>query len=256
MAKNNNTSLEPWMLFLISSALLTAGWLMKPFPIFIFVGFAPLFAIADQAKGGDDFWVYIEFILLSLVVGFFAATAFDTSRLVPAIVHAIVFTLAFLGYSFSYQSLGSRLGKFTIIFFWLGLEYILIKLPWGTQTIFLADAVQLKTDWLKWNNYTGYLGSSLWILCTNLLFYLAFLKGKVNGYFFALAIACLTGPAIYSYLINIDDISRAQMISLYSNEKMEPTNYTKQGELVTRTAAWISVLIFLLALVKSQTKKK
>jgi hypothetical protein len=256
MAKKNNESLPPWLLFVISAILLSAGWLMKPFPIFIFFGFAPLFAIADQAKEGDDFWVNIEFILLALVISFFAAHAFNTSFLVSAIVQAIIFALAFLGYSFSYQSLGSRLGKFTIIFFWLGLEYVLLKLSWREQTAFLADVIQLRTEWVKWNSYTGYLGSSLWILCTNLLLYIAVFKGKLNWYLLALTFICLTAPVIYSLISKIDGINRMQMISLYSNVKVESVNYAKRGELVTRTGAWISVLILLLAVVKNQTKKK
>jgi hypothetical protein len=268
MAKKNNESLPPWLLFVISAILLSAGWLMKPFPIFIFFGFAPLFAIADQAKEDDDFWVHIEFILLALVISFFSAHAFNTSFLVSAIVQAIVFALAFLGYAFSYQSLGSRLGKFTIIFFWLGLEYILLKLSWREQTVFLADVIQLRPEWMKWNAYTGYLGSSLWILCTNLLLYVAVFKGKLNWYLLALTLICLTGPVIYSLIIKVEGITRLQMISLYSNANVESVgtvvrgdknqglDYAKRGELVTRTAAWISVVIVLLALVKNRTKKK
>jgi hypothetical protein len=256
MAKKNNTTLEPWLLFLISAALLSAGWLVKFFPISIFFGIAPLFAIADQAKEGDDFWVHIEFILLALIVYFFSANTFNSSHLIEALLHAILLALAFLGYSFSYQSLGSRLGKFTIIFFWLALEYLLLKLPWREQSIFLADAVQFKTEWLRWSSKTGYLGASLWILCTNLLIYIAFLKGKVNWYFAALSIICLVGPVIYSYPISTVGISRGEMISLYSNGKAGAILYIKQGELVSRTAAWISILILLIALVKNQTKKK
>jgi apolipoprotein N-acyltransferase len=256
MAKKNNTTLKPWLLFLISAALLSAGWLVKSFPISIFFGIAPLFAIADQAKEGDDFWVHIEFILLALVVCFFSATTFNSSHLIVALLHAILFALAFLGYSFSYQGLGSRLGKFTIIFFWLALEYLLLKLPWREQSIFLADAVHLKTEWLAWSSRTGYLGTSLWILCTNLLVYIAIFKEKINWYFVTLSIVCLTGPAIYSYSTSTIGISREQMISLYSIDKMEVSSYFKRGELVARTTAWISVLILLIALVRNKTKKK
>jgi apolipoprotein N-acyltransferase len=256
MAKKNNTTLKPWLLFLISAALLSAGWLVKSFPISIFFGIAPLFAIADQAKEGDDFWVHIEFILLALVVCFFSATTFNSSYLIVALLHAILFALAFLSYSFSYQSLGSRLGKFTIIFFWLALEYLLLKLPWGEKSIFLADAVYLKTEWLGWSSRTGYLGTSLWILCTNLLVYIAIFKEKINWYFVTLSIVCLTGPAIYSYSTSTMGISREQMISLYSIDKIEVSSYFKRGELVARTAAWISVLILLIALVRNKTKKK
>ncbi len=229
---------------------------MKSFPIFIFFSFAPLFAIADQAKENDDFWVHTEFILLALFTAFFASSVFNSSHLTAAIVQAILFTIAFLGYSFAYSSLGSRLGKFTIIFFWLGLEYILLKLPWRNESIFLADAIVLKTNWLHWTTYTGYLGASLWILCTGLLLYLALFKDSINFTWLGLTLALLIAPIALSYFLSEPGINRNDMISLYTQNSSIASRYSKQGELVPRTAAWISVAILLLAFVKTQTRKK
>ena len=128
---------------------------MKSFPILIFVALAPFFAIADQGKEGEKFWNLSELILIGLTISFFAAHLFEIQFLVAAISQSIAFTLAFIGYAFAYQSLGSRLGKFTIIIFWLGIEYVLLKMPFRNQTIFLADAVQLQPTWQRWNIHTG-----------------------------------------------------------------------------------------------------
>jgi hypothetical protein len=46
------------------------------------------------------------------------------------------------------------------------------------------------------------------------------------------------------------------MIALYESGKSTLSQYTKQGELITRTSAWISVVVILLALVKYKTAKK
>jgi hypothetical protein len=176
--------------------------------------------------------------------------------LIAAIVQAIAFTVAFLGFSFAYASLGSRLGKFTIIFFWLGLEYILLKLPWRNESIFLADAVALKPSWLSWTAHTGYLGASLWILCTGLLLYLALFKGSIHFTWLGLTLALLIAPIAFSYFMSESGINRNDMISLYTQNSSVASRYSKQGELVPRTAAWISVAILLLAFVKVQTRKK
>jgi apolipoprotein N-acyltransferase len=256
MVKKKNSTWQPWLLFLISASLFAAGWLMKSFPIFIFFAFAPLFAVADQAKENDEFWVNTEFILLALFTAFFASSSFNSSHLIAAIIQAIVFTVAFLAYSFAYSSLGSRLGKFTIIFFWLGLEYILLKLPWRNESIFMADAVALKTSWLHWTTYTGYLGASLWILCTGLLLYMALFKNSINLTLLGLTVALLIAPIAFSYFISESGIDRNDMISLYTQNSSVASRYSKQGELVPRTAAWISVAILLLAFVKTQTRKK
>ncbi len=255
--KSSDLIYNPWSLFALAAVLLSAGWLMKPFPVLIFAGFAPLFAITDQAKNHSSPWNRFELILLALALAFFAAQLFETTLLVFVLAQAIVFTLTFVGYSFAYQSLGSRLGKFTVIFFWLALEYMFLKLPWIDKTIFLADALLLQPKWLNWTFQSGYLGASLWILCVNLVFYLSFFYKKVfNAYLFILAILMIAAPILISYQVEHEGISRAQMILSYSQGTLSSTSYDKQGELIARSAVWISVLILLLSFVKNKTSKK
>lgn len=230
---------------------------MKSFPLLIFAGLAPFFAIADEGKDNERFWNLSELILGGLSISLFAAHLFEVKFLVVSISQAIALTLAFVGYSFAYQSLGSRLGKFTIIIFWLGIEYVLVKLPYRNTVLFLADALQLQSDWQSWNQYTGYLGSSLWILIVNLFLYLALLKGdKINWFHFALAILLLAGPISFSYFNEGNALTRVEMNDLYGgNITTLDKEYVEHGELIPRTAAWVTVLILLLSLIKSKTKK-
>jgi apolipoprotein N-acyltransferase len=260
MAKKNNTTLiNVWILFSAATLLLSAGWLMKSFPVLIFIGIAPLFAISDVAKDKETPWNHLELILLSFAISLFCASVFDATHLILVLTQAILLTLAFAGYTFSYQSLGSKLGKFTIIFFWLGLEYLMLKLPWRSDFYFLADALELQTSWWKWNTDLGYLGVSIWVLVVNLIFYLAFLKSSsINWFLVALAVILVAGPLIYSiFYVDVPGLNRVQMIALYSNDaEVVSENYKNRGELITRTAAWVSVLILLLAVVKNKIKKK
>jgi apolipoprotein N-acyltransferase len=258
MAKKNSVTWNPWGLLALSLVLLMAGWLMKSFPVLIFVGVAPLFAISDHANTSKNPWNRFELILLALAVAFFAATLFDFHLLVLVLAQAIVLTLAFVGYSFAYQNLGSRLGKFTIIFFWLGLEYLFLALPWREQTIFLADALSLYENSTQWTHYVGYLGISLWILVVNLVFYLSFFQTKTfRVYLFILAIVLIIIPPLLSYQLETPGVNRLQMISFYTSESniLDAQNL-KQGELVAKTSAWVSVLVVLLSFVKYQTQKK
>src|SRR6266581_3966226 len=101
--EKNKSSLKPWVLFVISALLLSGGWWIKPFPFLMLVGFAPLFAIIDHVKQDDTFWTNIEFILLSLGTSYFVAYHFEQKHIVGAIVHGIIFTLAFLGYNYAHQ---------------------------------------------------------------------------------------------------------------------------------------------------------
>ncbi len=257
--KNNTTSINVWLLFSAATLLLSAGWLMKSFPVLIFIGIAPLFAISDGAKNKETPWNHLELILLSLALSFFCASFFNTTHLILVFAQSILLTLAFAGYTFSYQSLGGRIGKFTIIFFWLGLEYLMLKLPWRNDFYFLADSLKLQSSWWKWNADLGYLGISIWILTVNLILYLGFFKSSsLNWFLIALAVGLIIGPIVYSaYYLDISGINRDQMIALYSNKSGAiGETYKNRGELITRTAAWVSVLIILLAVVKNKIKKK
>jgi hypothetical protein len=256
MAKENK--FHPFVLFIIAASLLTAGWLMKSFPILIFFGFAPLFALSDQIKKEDVFWESFEWVLIALCVSFFAAHFFSVSLLPSILIQGIAFTLAFVAYTFSKQSLGDRLGKLPILFFWLGIEYIFLKIQQPAHSLFLGDALSLQMKWQRWNTHTGYLGASFWILLVNLMLYYSYFKtGKMNWVLFILFLITLTGPIVFSYLIAEEPITREMMISFYQKEEIPSLlTYEQRGEFIPRTAAWISMLILLFAFVKNKTKKK
>ncbi len=250
-----NKLLKPWVLFTISGMLLSAGWWLNVFPVFILCGIAPLFAIVDQVQEDEAYWTNIEFILLALFVGYFASFRFDSGHIVSAIIHAIIFTLAFLGYNYAHQQLGARLGKFTILFFWLAIEYSLVKSPWRDQIHFLTDSFKYRQSWVNWNFNAGYLAVSLWILLCNLFMYMAVFRSGIFISWLIAAFALCTVPIIYSqFFIQSAGINKVQMISLYTSAKVSSGHYARVGELTARTAAWVSLLILLLAFVRNKIK--
>lgn len=257
MAKENK-GLSPLILFAIATALLTAGWLMKSFPVFLFAGIAPLFAITDHIKKEDDFWDSFEWILIAIGVSFFAAHFFAIDFLIGAIIQAIIFTIGFVCFGFARQNLGDRLGKLPLVFFWLAIEYVFLKINWPSNSLFLADSFSLKSDWTTWTLQTGYLGISCWILLCNLILYYALFRGgKLNWFLLALFFTCVIGPVVFSYVKGETGITRENMMSLYRENNNElPVVYLTRAEFIPRTAAWVSVLIVLFALVKNKTKKK
>lgn len=255
MVKKNN-NIAPWVLFATSACMLAAGWWMRPFPLFIFFGVAPLFALVDRVQHNEAYWTHVELILLALLVGIFAAHHFEVNSLVMAAVQAIVLSLSFLAYNFAHRQLGERLGKVTIIFFWLALEYLMLKLPWRNNAIFLADVLALHPHWTRWTYYTGYLGISLWILVTGLAFYHGSLRQGIQWHWLVAGVLLLVCPVVYSLTMQTSSMNHSQMIALYETGLASSARYGKEGELASRTAAWISVMILLLALVKTKTKRK
>jgi hypothetical protein len=251
-----STKLNPYYLCAASIVLLSAGFLMGPFPVFILAGFAPLYAIADHAEG-ENFWNKIELAGVALTIAFFAAHAFQVDALVASILQAIVLSIAFAAFTYSKQGLGARLGKLPLIFYILAVEYVFLKVGPGSKVIFLADAMKFKSDWTRWTSYTGYLGISLWILATNLLLYIAVLRKPFSMPFLVIFFIAVLAPIGFSYSLSMEGVTRTGMLNEYKSfEQLTKEPYLKNGEWVARTAAWVSVLILMFAFVKNYTSRK
>lgn len=242
-----------WWLALGGTVLLAAGLFMRAFPILVFVALAPFFAILDHTIESENFWENAELILIGLAIGLLAAFAFDMSAIITILILAIIFTLPFIGFAFAHENLGARTGKFIVIIIWLGLEYVLVKLQWPKQTVYLADSLQAWPAWVRWNTETGYLGASLWILMSNWLVYAAVLRQGFQWPLVLLALVVMLGPMIYSYSLYATPIVRETMLELYRHDTVSKSDYAAKGELVARTCAWLSVLILVFAGVKSRT---
>lgn len=255
MAKKNR--IPTATLFLAGTILFSLAWLMPSFPLLSFFTLAPFMAIAANNRKEKSIWTSLELILVGITVALIIASLFNETGIAYTITQAILFTMAFLGYTFVRKSLGPGVSIITITLFWLTLEYIFIKwIP--IPSIYLADLLLLKKEWWRWNSQMGYLSASLWILISNTLLYLAVLtEKKINWLFVMFFIISVSGPILYSYTLQTDPISKDQMIQLYAGSTSNlPEHYTITGELIPRTSAWISLLILLSTMVKRKTTRK
>lgn len=256
MAKEKD-KLNPYLLFSIGAILLVAAWLMRSFPILIFAALAPLMAIADHADE-ENSWNKMELVGVALALGFWAGHVFATSSVIYAMIQSILFALVFVLYAYVRFNLGSRLGKLPLVFFWLALEYVVLKSGQTSNATFLADSLAVKMDWIRWTGYTGYLGVSAWILLANLFLYQALLNRGLQLPYLVVFCLVVAAPIIYSYTLeDSGTIGRESMIQFYRGavDTSLPASYVEKAEWTARTAAWISVLIALFALVKSNTRK-
>ena len=114
---------------------------MGQFPVLIFAGMAPIFALTDHAEN-SFFWNKLELAGTALFVGYFGAHLFRATGLVPSILQAIGVTITIAAYSYTRQALGPRIGKLPLILFFLAAEYLALKLYTGESAIFLADVIR------------------------------------------------------------------------------------------------------------------
>lgn len=256
MAKKIKATLPPLALAALSAILLVAGGLMSSFPVLVLAALSPLMAITDNSLESENPWNGLELIWIALSLGLMAAWQFDLTHLIGALIQAIGFTLAFGSYIWVRLTLGTRIGKWVIIIFWLALEYLLIKSPWRSDVILLADAFQLKPEWLKWNASLGYTAGTLWVLLTNWIFYVAIFRPSVNLVALVAFMLLATLPPVISvFSMTSAPVTRSIMEAVYQGGS-GPADYLETGESVARSALWIVALVLLFTAVKAGTQKE
>ena len=247
---------NPVRLFILSQTLLLLAFVLRDFPILIFVAIAPLFAFIDHPSALKESGLpFIVAIGTAFVFYYAMRQSMQQSSVLSWIIYFSLLAVVFAAY-FLMQQWTHRLNKFALIIFILGVEYLFLKLSNELNPVFLADLLRHKTEWTRWNTYTGYAGATLWILVVNLLLYEAlFAHNKINWMLGTIALLIIFLPIVYSLTLTNDGITKLDVIGLYSGMGSNNARYSERGELICRTGAWVSALIIIFTLVKGKTKK-
>jgi apolipoprotein N-acyltransferase len=243
----------PVALFVVSQLALLIAFAWKDFPIFIFFFLAPIFALLDHRSGVKD--LYLAF-LVAIITALCFAYVMDQGRLLSWTIYFACLAVTIALYMVMQKITHDRLNKFALVFFVLGMEYILLKFTINQDPAFLADLLGNKTTWTRWNIFTGYAGTTLWILLVNLLFYNALFKeAKIHWVQLALCILLIVCPVVYSLNLTHNALTKGDVVRFYQTSTSDHSAYGQYGEFISRTGAWVSVLIIIFTLVKGKTKK-
>lgn len=244
-------------LFILAQLLLLLAFAFRDFPIFIFVAIAPLFALIDNPGGLKD--LYLPFLVATataLVFYFTMQESMQPSSLLSWGVYFCLLAAVFAIYAILKRWRPTTVNKLALIIFILGMEYGFLKLAGNLNPVFLADLLQNKTTWTRWNVLTGYAGSTLWILVVNLVVYQAlFVQKKINWVLCVIGAVLILVPILYSINMDGTPLAKLDVIGLYKDNVTDSSTYSERGELISRTGAWVSALIIIFTLVKGLTKK-
>ena len=244
---------NPLILSALSTLLFILTWNIPSFPVFIFVAFIPLFLLLDLHESK----LKIDRIVFGvLTLGVILSRPFTFQSLIGTLLFGIFISLAFKGFQFS-QSVSPKAKKIMLIIGMLAIEYGVLKIHYPKDPVFIADALQSVNEWTRWNVYTGYLGTSFWILMVNLLLYKGIFEKPIWHWPSILfAIITLSIPCYISYGMETDCLMRSDMEQLYhSGGYLRNNAYVQHGEVIARTAAWVSMLMIIFIFVKVRTKK-
>ena len=73
---------------------------------------------------------------------------------------------------------------------------------------------------------------------------------------FSVALLVMMCPIVYSLNSSHAPLSKLDVLNLYSGKGEYQSAYSEHGELISRTGAWVSLLILIFTLTKGMTKKK
>lgn len=248
---------NPVRLFIIAQILLLIAFVWRDFPVFIFFAFAPMFALIDHpAALKDSYLPFLAAVVTAFIFYYVMQESMHKSSVLSWIIYFTLLAAVFTAYILMQRWTNNRLNKFALIFFILAMEYFFLKVMTKPTPVFLADLIKYKMTWTRWNVFTGYSGATLWILFSNLLFYQALFKEeKINWAMCIVASLTVIGPIVYSLISTETALAKADVLSFYSDNGYVNSTYSQHGELISRTGAWVSLLIIIFTLIKGTTKK-
>lgn len=249
-----NFKKNPMLLLLTGCTLIILSVLWKSFPILIFIAFSPLFALLDYSwRTKPACHLFLISSVVAACLNFLPAWGI----VINGLFLGLLMVALFAAYTIMQNVTEKRFNKLALVILFMGMEYIVLKFVIHKKPFFIADILQQKTAWVRWTVYTGYLGVSLWIMLTNLLFYQAFFKSqKISPFLLILGLLTVALPIMYSFNLTDNGVTKDEVIHLYSGDYEDLNNpYSRNGELISRTGGWVSILILIFTLVRAKTKK-
>jgi len=176
------------LLSVLSGALLCLSWpAIGGFAPLLLIGLVPLLFVEEfiyKSKNGSIFgYAFLSFLIWNALTTWWiycVSEDFSTKIMVVSVavlVNSCLMAIIFTFFHFTKRKIGEREGYISLILYWLAFEYLHLnwELTWTWLT--LGNGFANYTKWIQWYEYTGVFGGSLWILVTNVIFFLILREG-------------------------------------------------------------------------------
>ena len=248
------------ILALISLISWLMAYLLPQFPWTIGIAISPLFAIYNFHKDRNlpfvRFGIWVVVILV-LVHGLLSSIKQPWATLPMSINFGILLSFSFFAYWLTDKYARNRLGLFTVVLYYAGLEYLALLFIPESAYMLLGSSLANFPAIQQWNSGTGLGGVTIWILTANIATYhilfrdLAIFKGIYRWRSLILALILVSLPALISiWFYAGGSVIEPSEINSRFNNILETKNFASAGEIAGRTCAWISVFIVLYGLVQ------
>ncbi len=162
------------LIAVLSGFLLFAAWPMISLEYLIFIAFVPLLIIEAHSTRPYRFFfiLLLNFLIWNTATTWWIWNASEGGALGAIIANSILMTIPWMLFRITKQKLGNTIGYVSLVLYWLTYEYIHhnwgLSWPWLT----LGNAFANLPEWVKWYQFTGTTGGSLWVLVANILIFI------------------------------------------------------------------------------------
>lgn len=252
--------LRDYILIAAAILFLTLAKVAGEFPLFVFLGLAPLFSLYhNQQKESSSqrqllLQVYAVLLVAFLCWNIVYAKGTFLDWMLP-FVYSLAALIPFILYIFTNKFAPSRLGFLTFAIYWLAVEFLMLQVHPEFTRFFLASAFNENPGLISWNIHTGFQGVTLWILLVNTLFYQAIFRDDAifNGtiHWKKMVFTLLTICIPFIVTTGADGLTREDLLTGMASVKQVSGN----GEYIGKTAVWVSILLLLYSFVKKEVTK-
>lgn len=172
----------PLLVSLAGGLLLWAAWPASPFTLLIFVAWLPLLWLESIIKSRKRFFglVYLTMLAWNIATTWWIWNASVPGAIAAFFANSLLMCLPWLGFKMAKDRLGEKAGYLSLVAFWMCFEYIHLQ-DWGLSWpwLTLGNVFAAHPSWIRWYEYTGTSGGTLWVLLVNLFLFLH-IKNTLN----------------------------------------------------------------------------
>lgn len=116
---------------------------------------------------------YITFLIYNIGTTYwiYYSIGGEVGAVLAYILNGFIMALVFMLFHWTKKNLGQKVGYISLIFFWIGFEYIHFNWELSWPWLNIGNTFSIAPQIIQWYSYTGILGGALWILIVNLVFF-------------------------------------------------------------------------------------
>ncbi len=179
------------LLAILSGLLLSPAFFQWGTGFIMFIALIPLLLIEhehslkkEKNRTKNLFWYpVIAFVIFNILTIWWVWNSHWMGVIIGVPLNTIVMTLPFMAFHYVKRNLGPRLGYFSLIVFWVAIEYLYLNVQINFPWLLLGNAFANDVAFIQWYEVTGVFGGSAWILILNILIVQLWISFRKNRSF-------------------------------------------------------------------------